>query len=495
MRRLILLLWICSGMFYCAEICAQQKGEEEGHKLIFHIKDAQDQTLYLTIHHRDKLYLRDSTKMSKPGVYIFEGDGKYEDGLYSLVSEKRTTYLNFIIDNNYHFEYFLDTTDNVLHFSVNGSPENSEMLSFQQKTHVAQQAMQEANERRIAFKNVGNQDSANFYLNKQKAINDEVEEFIKQLIDRNPDYLFSKLQKAFQPIDVPDLANAPDEAANTAFQATYYLTHYWDNVDLADSRFIYLPVLEEKYQEYFNQILFFAESDTINKYVDLFLSKTEPDSVMFRYMLNRLTFEFESSKLLGHDAVFIHIAKNYHLKGKCTWLDEETIVKYQKRVVRLEPLLIGQPGPELIIPDTSGINAISSHTPKEKYVVLWFFDPTCQTCKRESAKLKLLYDSLTLTGTRNFEVYAIGNDDDLERWKNYVRDNQFKWLNVGGHTGNINYLEAYNIYETGNPTMFILDEKRNIILNKRIDANTIPFFLEQHEVMVRRRIENWKDKN
>lgn len=489
MKKLALALWLCVGTLYGTEIYAQKKNEKEGHQLIFHIKDANDQVIYLTIHHRDKLYLRDSAKVSTPGIYVFEGESRYEDGLYTLVSEKRHPYLNFIIDKNYHFEYFLDTTDNVLHFSVKGSPENSEMLSFQQKTHVSQQEMREANEKRIAFKNAGNQDSADFYLAKQQAINEDVEKFINQLIDRNPDYLFSKLQKAFQEIDVPDLPNAPDEAAINAFQANYYLTHYWDNVDLTDSRFIYLPVLESKYQEYFKNILFFSESDTINKYVDLFLSKTESDSLMFRYMLNRLTFDFESSKILGHDAVFIHIVKNYHLKEKCTWLDEETIAKYQKRVARLEPLLIGQPGAELIIPDTSGNRYISSHTPKEKYVVLWFFDPTCQTCKRESAKLKTLYDSLSLAGTRNFEVYAIGNDNDLERWKNYVRDNQFKWLNVGGHVGNIDYLEAYNIYETGNPTMFILDEKRNIILNRRIDAENIPFFLEQHEMMVRKRAE------
>lgn len=483
----ILFLLILSGLCHFPQLSAQQKNEKKGHRLVFHIKEAKDEIVYLTIHHQDKLYLRDSARVSKPGIYIFEGDSKYEGGLYTLLSQDRYPYLNLILDQNFHFEYFLDTTGNTLNFSVKNSPENSEMLAFQQKTQIAQKEFREVINKKKQFENENIKDSLAFYTEKQTSINDDVLHFINQLIAKNPDFLFSKMQKAFQPIEIPDPPVKADGTIDSTFQYTYYLTHYWDNVDLTDSRFIYLPVLEELYQGYFKKALFHQPTDTICKYIDHFLSKTESDTLMFKYMVNRLAHDFESSKVPGHDGVFIHIVRNYHLKGKCPWLNEETLTKFRKREKVLGPLLIGQPAPELIIPDTSGKIWISSHQLKDKYVVLWFFDPTCQTCKRESAKMKVIYDSLSAAGTRNFEIYAIGNDSDTERWKRYVRDNGYQWINVGGHTGNIDYLNVYNIYETGNPTMFILNEKREIILNRSIDANDIPLFLMQYEAMMKKR--------
>ena len=92
-----------------------------------------------------------------------------------------------------------------------------------------------------------------------------------------------------------------------------------------------------------------------------------------------------------------------------------------------------------------------------------------------------MYDSLEAKGTRNFDVYAVANDADIDRWKKYVKENNYPWINVGGNKANVDYLDAYNIYESGNPAMFILNEKREIILNRRIEMSSIPEFLEQYE--------------
>ena len=63
-----------------------------------------------------------------------------------------------------------------------------------------------------------------------------------------------------------------------------------------------------------------------------------------------------------------------------------------------------------------------------------------------------------------------------------MKENNYPWLNVGGNKGNLDYLEYFNIYEMGNPAMFIMDNKdHRIILNKRIDMSNIPQFLEEYE--------------
>ncbi len=458
--------------------------DKDGHELIFNIKDSRDTLVYLVIHYNDKLILKDSVKPASKGKFVFKGSDRYDDGMYSLVSMDKKLYLNFILDNNQHFEYNLDTTMNVEHFSVKNSPENAEMLRFQRKTAQASKEANEWAKKRKDFEEAGNTDSANYYKEKLTNINDEMLAFINDLIDQNPDFLFSKMQKSYQNIDVPQYKKE-DGTPDYMKQGAYYRLHYWDNFDLGDHRFIYLPSFDPKMKDYFLKLLYHQESDTINKYIDLFLAKTEKDTFMYHYCTDWLSYQFETSKVIGHDAVFYHIAKTNQLAGKCYWLDEDVIAKYEKRTKRLEPILIGKIAPELIIPDTTLTDDMtkwhSSYQMPKPYTILWFYDPDCPTCKKESKKLCAVYDSLEAIGKRNFDVYAIANDADIDRWKKYVIENNYPWLQVGGNKGNLDYLEYFNIYEMGNPAMFIINKRHEIILNKRIEMSNIPQFLEEYE--------------
>ena len=179
------------------------------------------------------------------------------------------------------------------------------------------------------------------------------------------------------------------------------------------------------------------------------------------------------------------------MQGKCTWIDETLLKKYAKRVSHIEPLLIGTPAVELIIPDTTQSSDmrtwISSHRLPKEYTILWFFDPDCPKCNKQTALLKQLYDSLESAGTRNFDVYAIGNDSDVARWKKYVKDKKLPWYNVGGNRGNVDYLTIYNIYESGNPSMFIINKRKEIILNRSIEIMAIPEFLKQYEAIQKKK--------
>lgn len=447
--------------------------------ITFNIKGATDTIVYLTLNYDGKLMLRDSASPSSPGVYHFRSDKKTEMGFYTLVAQKRVQYASFVIDKiPFEMVMNMDTTSNPELITIQKSPENEILIDFQKRTAKAQKEISEINKAKKFAENKGLTDSVEVYNKKMEVIDREMKDYINQLIETHPDYLFVKMQKAFTQFDVPEIKDADGNMDNEA-RAAYYRTHYWDNFDLGDGRMVFMPVMQNKVKEYFERVLQYQEVDTINKYVDMVLEKCT-DTLVYQYMVNYLSHHYESSKNLGHDGVFIHIAKNNQLKGKCFWMDEELIEQYRKLVERREPLLIGQHGKELLIPDTND-NWHSSHALPKSYVILWFFDPDCPECRKETKKLRALYDSLESAGTRNFDVFAIANDCTPERWKRYVKEEGHPWLVVGGNKGNIDYLEAYNTYETGNPSMFILNKKRDIICNKRIPIEMIPSFLEQYE--------------
>ena len=490
-----LLLLFC---FLPFSLFAQKnKPTEPDHKLVFNIKDCKEEQMLLAIQFKEKFLLKDSALNKGKGVFVFEGDGKYDEGMYSLISgESKTRMLDFLIDGSQKFTYNLDTTGNVNHYSVVGSPENADMLHFQQKTVEAKRKMKEWSEKRKEFSETEMPDSVEYYMEMMKGMDAEMQQFISNLIDANPTFLFSKLQKSYRDIEIPEPPVREDGSIDSSFQIVYYRTHYWDNFDLTDKRFLFLPSYEPKLNNYFKKILWYQDVDTINKYIDLMLDKTRPDSAMYRYLASFLSMEFESSKTIGHDAVFVHLAKNNQLAGKCPWLDEDMIKKYKMRIEVLEPLLIGTKSIELILPDTSQTDDMrkwySSYNMPKKYRILWFYDHTCGHCQKESKEMKAVYDSLENIGQLNFDVYAVNRTDDIAKWKKYITDNEYTWLNLGGAKGNVDWKEAYHI--STNPQFYIINQNKIIILNKDIPKDMIPKFLEDYERMEaeKERIKNKK---
>lgn len=300
-KRYIILLSLVT--FLCTNSFAQ-KGKssatspKKGHELIFNVKNSNDKLVYLVIHYNEKLILKDSVTPTVPGKFVFKGENVLDDGMYSLVSEKKKLYLNFIIDNNQCFEYNLDTTGDVNNFSTKNTPQNEEMLKFQRKTYYAQKQSSDYANKRKEFEKIGNKDSVDYYQKKLNDLNEEMFNFINhEIIEAHPDYLFSKMQKSYLNIEVPDIKNEKGET-DIYKQAAYYREHYWDNFDLGDHRFIYIPSFDPKLKEYFNKVIYHQETDTINKYVDMFLAKTEKDTFMYHYCLDWLSYQFESSKVI-----------------------------------------------------------------------------------------------------------------------------------------------------------------------------------------------------
>jgi hypothetical protein len=474
--------FLLSAFCFLPLFAQKNKPKAPEHKLVFNIKHCKDDKILLVTSFRDKHIIKDSASNNGKCTYVFEGEGEYDAGLYALVSSKRTILLNFIMDGTQKFTYNLDTTGNVHNFSVTGSPENEEMLRFQRKTVEAQRSMKEWGQKRKEFEEQSKVDSAEIYKEKMIALNNEMELFIGDLIDRNPSYLFSKLQKSFREIEIPDPPVNADGSKDSSFLIIYYRTHYWDNFDLSDRRFLFIPSYEPKLNNYFKKILWYQDVDTIIKYMNMTLAKTYSDSLMYRFLIEYLSKEFQS-KIVGHDAVFVNLAKNNILAGKCNWMDEDLVKQYKMRIEDLEPVLIGTKSVEMILPDTSQSDLMrewhSSYNMPYKYRILWFYDHTCHHCLKEAKEMKAVYDSLYQIGQLNFDVYAVNHTSDIAKWKKYIRDNNFTWLNLGGTKGNVDWTKEYRI--TSNPQFFIINQDKIIIMNQDIPKKAIPQFLQDYE--------------
>ena len=444
----------------------------------FKLDGMEDNKLYIGRHYRDALTLVDSAQRGSDGSYTFRGNRKWDRGIYALVRQDRTKQVgDFAVDGSRKFTISADAKLTPSTVKVKGCLSNQQMFSYLAAWQAARHEMETIRSRMSdpAAKAQAEADEAELTARMDRY----------DLETRHP----KKPMVFFDLINACANADVPEEVEDKPY---YYRVHYWDKLfdatagapRAASKELLYSPQLFNKLNYFFFGLLYHADSDTIARELDRLMGHIGPDTAMARYVLDFIAPKyFRSTKNIGWDAVWCHIASEYYLKGRCPWATEGTLHNMRYNYNRIKQSLIGAPGQELLMMDTTQIDSpghwYSSHRFPTRYVILWFWDPDCHHCQEQSAELKALYDSLQTAPDRRFEVYAVGYESDVEKWKRYVREHDFRWINVGGSNVNIDYQEAYNVH--GAPTMIILNERREIIMNKVLPIKSIIPFLNEYE--------------
>jgi hypothetical protein len=469
MRRTIitaLLLCIASGV------------GAQSYSFTFRLEGIKDSMLYIGRHYRDDITLVDSARQAADGSSSFKGNKRWNRGIYALVRQDRSKQIgDFAIDESRKFTIHGDAKLSASSVTVKGCASNLQMFNYMNTVAEARKQMDAIRESK---KNAATKAQAEA---DEKALIERMERY--EEVTRHP----KKPMVFFDLINATENATVPDSVENKAY---YYRAHYWDKLfevengkrKVENNVLLYSPQLFNKLNYFFFGQLYHADSDTICKELDQLMERIGGDTAMQRYVLDFITPKyFRSTKNIGWDAVWCHIASEYYLKGRCPWASEGTLHNMRYNYNRIKQSLIGAHGQELWMLDTTQIDSpehwFSSHRFPEKYVILWFWDPDCHHCQEQSAELKVLYDSLMTAPDRRFEVYAIGYESDVDKWVKYVREHEFHFVNVGGPHVNIDYQEAYNVH--GAPTMIILNEKRDIIMNKVLPIKQLLPFLDEYD--------------
>lgn len=441
------------------------------YEITIRMEQPKDSILYLAQHFRDQFVFIDSSQLSD-NAFTFKGRQKLQKGIYTLVdASKKKSISDFTIDGKTKFSLYFDKTLRPEGVSVKGCDANKQMFNYMAKNSLARLEMKEI-EQRQKSKNATTKQAADKAAD---SLTNSMIAYQDSMMSKYNKFIFFKLQKEF------DTEEVPDSVEN---KACYYRTHYWDKIDLSNHGLIYTPDLFQKTNYYFFGLLYHSDADTICKYADIILDKVENDSTMMHYFMDFIMPRYyRSTKNIGWDEVWCHLVRRYYEPNPGDIFPKSEVANKVKQAAFLERSLIGAYGAELLMPDTNQSqdisNWISSHNLPYKYIILWFWDPDCHHCQEQTATLKTLYDSLSNAGTREFEVYAVGYESDVDKWKAYVKEHQLPFVNVGGSNVNIDYQEAYNVH--GAPTMIILNEERRIIMNKTLPTSSILPFLRDYE--------------
>jgi thiol-disulfide isomerase/thioredoxin len=272
----------------------------------------------------------------------------------------------------------------------------------------------------------------------------------------------------------PEAPEPPKDAngkIDSTFQFYYIKQHWLDSVDFSDARLLRSPLLQQKIKQY-TENMTLQIPDSIIPAVDTIVEHSKKNKEVFKYVVVTLTNHYETSKIMGQDLVFIHLAEKYYVTDDAYWADSTLKAKLWDRIDKIKPNIIGNVAHNLVMLDTTG-KFVALHSLKAKYTILCFWDPTCSHCKVEIPKLIALYDSVK---TDSVAAYAVGMEADPAVWKQYIIDHKLDWINVHDPYEQSNFRKYYDIYST--PVIYLLDEDKKIVA-KRLNTETLSDLLRR----------------
>ena len=277
--------------------------------------------------------------------------------------------------------------------------------------------------------------------------------------------------KAMQDPEIPEAPILANGKKDSTFAYRYYKAHFWDNIDFSDDRMLRTPIFHPKVKQYMEKLTPQGPDyvDSINASADYIITKAKANQEVFKYIVYWLTYNYESSNIMGMDAVFVHLVEQYYVTKQAFWVDSTQLYKITNRAYTLKPLLIGKKAPMVNMPDSTG-KYIPLYDVKAKYTVMIFWDHGCGHCKKEIPKLVEQYNSKLKA--KGVQVYAIETEDKPKEWKQFIKEHKLNWINVCEPD---DYKRAvtkkiYDIYST--PVIYLLDENK-IIKAKRIESEQI----------------------
>jgi peroxiredoxin len=119
------------------------------------------------------------------------------------------------------------------------------------------------------------------------------------------------------------------------------------------------------------------------------------------------------------------------------------------------------------------MQAIRLSSIESRFIVLYFYDPDCGHCKKTTPKLRSSYPRLK---QMDVEVIAACTETNIEKWKDYIRDNKLEWINAADPYLQSNFRADYDIKST--PTVYVLNKDKEIIA-KRIGVEQLEDFISR----------------
>ncbi len=285
-------------------------------------------------------------------------------------------------------------------------------------------------------------------------------------------FLLSNYYQEPFPEDIPETVLGNDSLL-WHYRYNHRKDHFFDYFDLTDERLLYTPVIKAKFDAYFLNILI-QQYDSLRPSAYRILSLTESSPLMFRFAVSYLLNYAHNSRVMGMDALFADIARDYYLTDKTPWMDENGLAIIKENLQFIENNLIGMPAVDFQMENLEG-DPFRLYQLQSKYTVVIFYEPNCGHCREYLAGL---YKEIYLPyRDKGFDVVAVYSMTNRNEWKQYIDENGYiDWHNIWDEHHLTRFRVVWDTRLT--PSVYLLNEDKQIVA-KKFSLDYLHFILPQ----------------
>jgi peroxiredoxin len=448
---------------------------QNAYDIHFKVQGLKDTTAYMGYYYGTNTFVRDTAKVDGKGEFKFDGKNALDQGVYFLILDK-TRIFEFVVGPNQRFSMETNTEDYIKNMKVKNDIDNKlffENMVFNMERHKEAEPFL-----KVIQDSTLTEDKKKDAREGFAKVNEKVIAYQDDVIAKNPLTMTARIFKANKVVKIPDAPKKADGTIDSTFQLRWYREHYFDYFDLSDDALIRLPrpIYEEKVKDYLDK-LYAPQRDTIVKAIDKMVNMAKRNKETYKYLLWTCMIKYQTPEIMGLDEVFVDLFDKYFANGSMDfWVNEKLKKNLKEYADRVRLSMLGKTAPDLIMKDTND-QLRSMYSIKNKYTIVFFFDPDCGHCRQETPKLVDFYnkDKAKL----NLEVFAVSTDSSLTKLKSFIKEFKTTWPTVDFYYSAVgHYQQLYDAMST--PTIYVLDEKKKII-GKKIPVDKLEEFILNYE--------------
>jgi len=388
--------------------------------------------LYVASYYGRGFTVLDSLVMSD-GEAVWAPVNRLDEGIYFLTDAEQTGRFDFLLGSDQDFEIQLNSFESNVAW-IRGAEESELFWAYQK-----------------------------FVQNKYRSREEKVA-YTRSLLDKAADgSMLQLVLNAMLPVVPQD-----EDVIEDSFR-------FWDNYDLSDKRLVRTPFFAQRIDYYLRRELPQRQDVIMAGMLPLLAKAEQDDEVLKLVATTALNYAVENT-IMGIDALGYEVISRYYLSGRFGVLPQRQLDMLNDYVKHTENCRVGHKGKDIIVNALEKEKGqVSLYAVDAPYVLLLFWEPDCDYCKQLVPSLR--DGVLAKYHNQGLRVFAVNTQNDYDKWKNYVVDNElFDWCH--GYLSNSGSACMTDYGVQGTPFMYILDNENKIIA-KNVSLEHLDMMLDR----------------
>ncbi|MDU1890591.1 MAG: thioredoxin-like domain-containing protein [Dysgonomonas sp.] len=260
----------------------------------------------------------------------------------------------------------------------------------------------------------------------------------------------------------------PNSVTEYRQNVNYGKEHFFDNIALSDSRIWRTNYIYTYVDSYMNHWID-QEPDSLAYAAKRLVEKTKGNEFAFEKMLSYLANNSLKSKRMGDENTWALLFETYIQDKKLSWITDAQMSELSKMYEYLKENRIGMKAHNLTLQTVDG-KEINTNDIEAKYLLLYFYDPSCGHCTSQLPNIHKTYEKFKDKGFKVVTMNIAYDKAKKEVWEKYIKNNKLEdWINCADPEYKSQYWMHFDT--SGVPFAYILDKNKKIIARRLSDKD------------------------